>query len=148
MSSMRSASSRTQSSHVVEAQHAPRHEVEQPARSGDDHVGAAGALRLRADRDAAVDGGDAEAPDVGDDAELLDDLRDELAGRHQDEGRRAPVTGRDAFDDRDREGERLARAGPGAREDVPPGDRVREDERLDRERGRDAAHRQCLDDGG
>ena len=48
-------------------------------------------------------------------------------------------------DQRDREPERLARAGPAAAQDVPPGQRIRQRGRLDRERHGDAGVGQHLD---
>ena len=59
----------------------------------------------------------------------------------------APRAGREALDDRQREGEGLARAGARAGQHVAARDRVLQDERLDRERPVDAAHAQRLDDG-
>src|SRR5206468_10204463 len=50
---------------------------------------------------------------------------------HEDERLGAIPVLREAFDDRHAEGERLARAGRGLREDVPAPDRLREDEGLD-----------------
>ena len=70
------------------------------------------------------------------------DLAGELAGRGpapgaRAAGARAPVS--EASDERDAEGERLARAGPAAAEHVTPGQRVGQRGRLDRERRPDAA---------
>ena len=100
-----------------------------------------------AHRRAAVGDADADALRRGERRELVGDLERELAGRHEHErGRRLPV-GRRALDERQAEGERLARSGRRLRQHVEAGERVREDERLDTERLDDAAGRERLLDG-
>ncbi len=71
--------------------------------------------------------------------ELLGHLRAELARRHEHERAGLHVGRVDALDDRDRERERLARAGRALREDVAAAQRLGDDERLDLERRVDAA---------
>ena len=72
-------------------------------------------------------------------AQLVDDLQRELAGRGEDQRRRAAVVGLDQVDERDAEGERLARAGRRLDEDVVAVEDVVDDELLDRERRGDPA---------
>ena len=86
MSSMRSASSSTSTCEVGEAHVPLLHQVEQAARRGDDDVDAAAQrLDLRAFADAAEDRGVAQrqVPAVG--ADVLFDLRDQLARRRHDQ---------------------------------------------------------------
>ena len=117
---------------VVERDRVAAEQVLEPAGGGDDDVGAAGGVALRAEADAAVDGGDAEAAGAGDRVELVDDLAGELAGRRQDQ-RREAVAGLDRVDGRDPEGERLARAGRGLDQQVVAVERVADDHLLDGE---------------
>ena len=140
MSSIRSASSRTRHPDAVERDEPALDEILEAAGRRDQDVGAARALRLARDRRAAVDGRDAEllrAWPIS--SSSAGDLRRELAGRHEDERRRLAVGGLGALDDRQAEGEGLARAGRRLGQHVEAGERVREDERLDRERRGDAA---------
>ena len=132
--------------HTVEAEQSTRHQIEQAPGRGDHDVRSARALRLRADRDAAVDGRDVQMTDVGDRTEVLGHLARELSGRREDQGRRAPAARRQPFDDGDGERERLARPRPRACEHVATGDRVTKDQLLDRERSGDAAHLEGVDD--
>ena len=76
---------------MVEVERAPLEQVLEPARGGDDDVGAGGSLGLPLETDAAVDGGDREGSGGGDVAQLVDDLHGELARRHEDQRRRAAV---------------------------------------------------------
>jgi hypothetical protein len=131
---------------AIEAHDASVEEVLEPARRGDEHVGRLDQAGLILDRDAAVDGGDAQSARCHQGPELLGDLARQLAGRHEDERRRAAAP-RDALDDRQREGERLARAGGRLGQDVMPVHDVADDERLDGERGGDALLGQGLDHG-
>ncbi len=104
------------------------------------------ALDLLLEADAAVDGRDLEPLDAGERLGLLDDLRGELArrGEHERGGAAARL---DALDHRDRERERLARAGGGLGEHVAAGEHVADDEALDGERLVDAALGEGRDDG-
>ena len=136
MSSMRSASSRTRTRTERERDEPPLEEVVEPARGGDEDVGAARLLRLSADGRSAVDGGDAQVARRGERLQVGDDLRGELAGRDEHERARVPVGAGRPLDHRDAEGERLARARGRRGEDVHAGERVGQDERLDRERRR------------
>ena len=72
-------------------------------------------------------------------AQLVDDLQGELAGRGEDQRRRAAVVGLDALDQRDAEGERLARAGRRLDEHVVAVEDILDDELLDGERRGDSA---------
>jgi hypothetical protein len=94
-----------------ERDNAARDQVLEAARGGDDDVGAAGGGALRAEADAAVDGGDSQLASLGDGAQLLDDLARQLAGGCQDQCRDGSAAGLEPVDQRDAEGERLARAG-------------------------------------
>ena len=96
-------------------------------------------LDLRAEADAAVDGGDRSRASLGDGLQLVDDLARQLAGRGEDQGAEVPRAGLDAVDQRHAEGERLARAGRGLDEQVVAGERVADDHLLDGERLGDAA---------
>ena len=78
--------------HVLAMQGAALDQVLETARGGDDDVGAGGALGLRAEADAAVDGGDRGAGRQHR-LELVDDLARELAGRGEDERRRGATSG-------------------------------------------------------
>ena len=119
--------------HLIEPEQPARHEIDQPAGGGHEDVGTPRALGLRADADAAVHGGDLKVFDVGDHAELLGHLAGELAGRRQDQRGRTATARRQQLDERRGERERLARSGPGAREDVASGEGVGDHEGLDLE---------------
>ena len=97
-----------QHANVIEVERAPLEQVLEPARGGDDDVGASRPLGLPLETDAAVDGGDREGSGGGDVVQLVDDLHGELARRHEDQRRRAAVAGLDQVDERGAEGERLA----------------------------------------
>jgi hypothetical protein len=116
------------------------------ARCGDHDVGVGGLLGLPVDADAAEDGSNLERAGVGDRAKLVDDLLGELAGRREDEGRRAARLGVDALDHRDAEGERLARPGRRLDEDVLTCEDVRDAKSLHRKRFFDAALGECAQD--
>ena len=127
--------------HVVEAHVALVDEVGEPAGAGDEHVDAlTQRLALRAEAHAAVHGGDPEAVRAGEEPQLAGDLAGELAGRHEHERGGAVGAGPlAAGDDREAEGERLARAGRRLAGDVAPGEGVGERRGLDGERRVDAA---------
>ena len=80
-----------------------------------------------------VHGRNPEIPPLGKQRELGRHLGRQLAGRHENERGRLAVGGLGALDDRQAEGEGLARAGRRFRQHVEAGERVREDKRLDRE---------------
>ena len=91
-------------------------------------MGAAGPLGLGLERRAAVDGCDAEVLRGADARELVGHLERELTGGHEHERGRCRCLGRDALDDRQAEGECLARSGRRLGEHVETGEGVREDE--------------------
>ena len=127
---------------AAEVDVAALHEVEQAARRRDQQVGAAGELGLALDAHAAVDGGDAEAAGLRDVAGVVDDLAGELARRGEHERGGPRVVRRQALEDRQDEGERLAGAGGRLGEDVVALQRVGDDELLDGEGlGYAAAHK-------
>ena len=115
---------------VTERDDAAAEQVLEPAGGGDQEVGAARGLDLRAEADAAVDGGDAERPRLGERAQFVDDLADQLPGRGEDEAERLIGPGGDPLDQRDPEGKGLARTGRGLDEKVVAGERVADDELL------------------
>ena len=78
---------------ALQRDRAARDQVLEPARRGDDDVGAVGGLDLGAEADAAVDGGDLQVARAGDRVELVDDLAGQLAGRRQDQGGEALAPG-------------------------------------------------------
>ena len=98
-------------------------------------MGLLGVLRLLGDRDAAVDGGHPESLDLGQGLDGLGHLGAELPSRDEHERAGAPALGREALDDRDAEGQRLAGAGRSLGEDVVPLQACRQGQRLDCERG-------------
>ncbi len=100
-------------------------EVVQPAGCSDQDVRASRSLRLSGDRDASVDGGDAEVA-RGESVELTGDLGRQLARGNEDKRCGVPLAGLEALHDRDREAERLARAGRGLGEHVASGECVGE----------------------
>jgi hypothetical protein len=124
---------------VAQVEGAAVEEVLEPAGRRDDDLRAGGVLGLLLDADAAVDGGDLERTSVRHRPDLLDDLRDQLAGRRQDQRRGTAVGRLDLVDHRHAEGERLAGTGRGLREHVATGEHVSDDELLDREGLGDAA---------
>ena len=132
---------------AVEREHAAVEEILEPAGCRDEDVGAARALRLGAERRAAVDRRDAKPLRRGECRDLGGDLKGELARRHEDERRRRVARLR-PLDDRNRERERLARARRRLREDVAAFERVSEDERLDLERTGDVLRGERLLDLG
>ena len=95
----------------VELEQLPLGQVLEPARRGDDDVRVLRLLRVGHERRAAVDRGDPQALRLGERRELLCDLGRELARRHEDERGGLRLGGVQALDDRDREGEGLARPG-------------------------------------
>ena len=129
---------------AVEDDVALLHEVLEAAGAGDDDVDAAPeALDLRVLADAAEDRLRVEAERLGERRHRGVDLRGELAGRGEDEGARAagqaaPARLRQARQERQQEGVRLARAGAATAEHVATGERVGQRRRLDRGRGGDA----------
>jgi len=92
---------------------------------------------LRLQRHAAVDGGDLHV--AGNPPEVFGHLRAELARGDEDERERLLRGGIDEVGDRDRERERLARAGRALGENVTAAQRLGNDEALDLERGVDTA---------
>ena len=124
--------------HLVEHDLAALDEVAEPAGAGDEHVDApAERLDLEAVAGAAEHGGDAQLADPAEPFELSGDLGGELTGGNEDERMRPAGGGAvDAGDDRDAEGEGLARAGRGPAGDVAAGAAVGERELLDRRTAR------------
>ena len=118
---------------LLERDDAAVDQVLEPARGRDEDVGAAGGLDLRGEADAAVDGGDPEVAGIGDRAQLLDDLGRQLPGGSEDQGRGVAGAGLEELDQRDAEGERLARAGRRLDEQVVAGERVADDHLLNGE---------------
>ena len=118
---------------AVERDDAAGEQVLEPAGGGDDDVGAAGGGDLRAEADAAVDGGDAQLPGAGDRARARRRSGWPARGSAPGPGRRAPVAGLDQVDHRDAEGERLAGAGRRLDQQVVAGERVADDHLLDGE---------------
>src|SRR5439155_21898043 len=112
----------------------------------DEDVRALDALRLCADRDAAIRGRDLQPLRGCERLELIGHLSGELARRHEHERRGARVGGDGALDDRQGEGERLAGSGGRLGEHVEPGERVRKNERLNRKRVVDGTGREHADD--
>ena len=104
-------------------------------------------LDLAPDRHPAVDRGDSHAERLAERREHIGDLTGEFAGRHENQGpgRFLPPPGwrgREPGQHRQAEGQRLARAGLRAAEDVAAGQCVRKRAGLDCKRRVDAAHRQ------
>ena len=121
-------------------------QVLEPARGGDDDVGASGGLDLGAEADAAVDGGDAQLAGADQRRELVDDLAGELPGRGEDEGLRTLLSGLDQIGERDAESQRLAGAGGGLDQEVVARERIADDHLLDREGLFDRSRREGVDD--
>ena len=131
MSSMRSASSRTsiRTSSSFTSRRSTR-SWRRPGR-GDDDVRAAQPLGLAGDRGAAVRRCDAQPLRLGDEVQLLCHLRGELTRGHEHERGRRRRRRIGALDDRQAEGEGLARACRRLREHVGAREGVRDDELLD-----------------
>ena len=132
--------------HLFEADAPPLDQVIQATGCGDDDLRPGGVAGLVDQPDAAVDGCDPEALGLGDDLELLGDLRGELAGGdHHD---RLGSGGRtlEPLDDRDGEGEGLARAGTALGEDIVPRNGVGDHPGLDLEGRDDPVGHQRSDD--
>jgi len=106
-----------------------------------------GALGLRRQADAAVDGGDGEALGGGERGELLGHLGRELARGDQDERRRGAVLGERPLDERQPERQGLSRPGGRLGEHVVAGEGVGDDQRLNLEGLGDAALGERLDHG-
>ena len=124
---------------VAEGDHAPVDEVDQATRRGDDHVDAvAQGSDLVVHAGAAVHRRHPPVDRLGQGFEDLGDLEGELPGRNQDQGsgplRRRP---RDAGENREAEGERLARPGLGFAAHVTAGDAVGDGQSLDGKGKRD-----------
>ena len=138
MSSMRSASSSTSTCSAGEVDVALFHQIDQPARRGHDQVDAAAQrLDLRAFADAAEDRRVAQRqmPAVG--ADVLFDLRDQLARRRDHQHAHACAVGRrrgQPFEQRQHERRRLAGAGLRDADDVAAGEDHGNRLRLDRRR--------------
>ena len=96
---------------VLEREGAAREQILQATGRRDDDVRLGRLARLLLEAYAAVDGLDLEGTGVRDPVGRLDDLRGELARGGEDQRRGAAIGRLDAIDDRDHEGERLARSG-------------------------------------
>ena len=131
----------------VERHEAALEQVVEPSRRRDEDVGRACELRLCAHGGAAVDDGDAEALRRRERPQVGRDLDRELTGRDEDECRRPAALDGRALDERQAEGERLARPGRRLGEDVKTRERVRQDELLDRERAMDVLRAECAHNG-
>ena len=129
---------------------APLDEIDQTARTRDQHVDTAAQLAdLRLVADPAVDGDHATAARLGERQQVALDLGGELAGRREHEcARTQPAGAGHALDHRDAERERLARAGRGAARDVAAGEGVGDGRGLDGERLGDAALVERVDEVG
>ena len=141
MSSMRSASSSTKHSTLVEAKRIALNEIEQPAGRGDQNVDAVEQRAdLRAHRHAADRQRRLEAQMAAIGAEAVEDLAGQFAGRaqHQDAAafalERARIRG-ETMQDRQREGRGLAGAGLRDADHVAARHDDRDGLRLDRGRG-------------
>ena len=124
---------------VGERDRAAREQILEAAGGGHDEVGGAGVLDLLVEADAAVDGGDVQAPGGGQRARLFDDLADELTRRGEHERGGLARRRVEHVEDRRGEGDRLARARGGLGEDVVAVQDVLDDEGLDGKGGGDAA---------
>ena len=129
---------------VVELHVAALKEVLETPRCRDDNLGALGTRHLRAEADAAVNRGDPKPAGIGERFQFLDDLKRELASRREHQAGVGTGRLRDALDQREAEGERLAAAGRRLRKYVAACEHVRDDELLDRECGIDPAYCQCV----
>ena len=137
---------------VGHRQLAPVAEVDEPAGRGDDHVDpAAELLHLPLDVRPAVDGGDPQPRLLGQWLEDLADLHGQLTGGDQHQGAGTARLGgpgrHGALEERDAEGQRLARSGLGLAAHVPPGQGVGHGHRLDGEGGGDPLGGEGLDQG-
>ena len=116
------------------------HEVLETARAGDDDVDAAGErVDLRRGADATEHGGGAQAHRRGQRGDDRRDLVGQLTGRHEHQaprtlGLRAPAVRREADDERQGEGDGLARTGTATTEQVASGEGVDQRRLLDGER--------------
>ncbi len=119
-------------------------QVLQAAGRRDDDVRVTGGVGLRANRDAAVDGRDREVAGGGEELDLLCHLEGELARGNEDERGGARVVVRHPLDERNREGEGLARARRRLGEQVGARERRRNGAGLDLERRLDAARTKRL----
>ncbi|GAA3300048.1 hypothetical protein GCM10020295_39800 [Streptomyces cinereospinus] len=122
---------------LVEPAVAPLDEVPEAAGGRDDDLGAAAQdTGLAVDRQPAHHGGDPQPQGAGVRGERVGDLLGQLPGGDEDQGQRLPGLGPlpvQPAQQRQSEGERLARAGAAPAQDVPAGQRVRQGGRLDRE---------------
>ncbi len=108
----------------VELQGTAVEEIHDTARRSNDGMGAAAELvELRLDARPAVDGYAVEFHELGESAELSNDLRGEFAGGREDEGLH-PTLGIDHLEDRQSEGGGLSRAGLGLTEHILAGEDV------------------------
>jgi len=134
-------------SHCIETEKPLLHQIDQPARSGDDDI------RTCAERDllaplayATVDEGVAQRQISAVYGHTLGDLRRQLAGRRENQ-RAGATAGRplrsEALQDRQHERSGLARAGLSARENVAACEHERYDLRLNRRRLRVALVEDC-----
>ena len=121
---------------LVEVDLAPLDQVGEPTGARDEHVDAAAQrLELRAEAGAAVDRGDAQLARASEPLELTADLCRELARRYEDESTRPTRSClADACDERDAEGDGLARAGRRTAAQVAAGQTVGDGHGLDVER--------------
>ena len=127
-----------------EARLALADQVLQPAGGGDDDVDAAAELLdLAVHGGTAVDGGQLDADGLAEGGQGVVHLLGQLTGRDEDQATRGAAAllgvGADAGEQRQAEGQRLARAGGGLAEHVAAGEGVRQGGRLDGERVADAA---------
>jgi hypothetical protein len=129
----------------VEGDDAAVDQVLEATWSGDKNVGLFGGLDLGTEADAAVDSGDLEVTRLRQRANVFDDLAGELAGGGEDEGADSTRFGIEALDHRDAEGERLARPGGGLDQEVVSGERIADDQLLDRKRMGDVTARERMD---
>ena len=132
-------------------------QVDQPARSADDHFDALGqGFDLRLEGAAAVDRGDSGAAFARRGLQVVGHLDRELPGGHHDQGLRCTgrcqgfvafvFRGDDALQHRYAEAERLAGSGLRLADDVMAAQSHRQGHRLDRERMDDPGVGQGLDD--
>jgi hypothetical protein len=129
----------------------PVQQVDEPAGRRHDDVGVAYASDLPADGHAAVDRGDAHADAAAQRREHVGDLLREFPGRdeHETAGRPIAAAGPgQPGQQRQAEGQRLARARLGTAEHVTSGQRVRQRPGLDRERLADVIGRKRPDQPG
>ena len=108
----------------VEREGAAGEQILEATGGRDEHVRAGGVLCLLGQADAAVDGGHAERARMRDRADVVDDLRRELARRRQHERGGSRTVGVRSLHDRDPERKRLARAGGRLCEHVATGQDV------------------------